>query len=265
MQKLHFGQFNIIIMFLRIWSEKYSKDSQGYQGISSFWHIIQCHKVWSVGTNGITACFPKKLEEENCTVISLSYNISEAKELYVNVKTETRDCPKNILYKCTGKFNLSVHYQITENDFKRVILPNEVPTKNTSFGERWLFYDTNDVSFSVDQKYKSMKLGFQAPFYCGTINDVSVYYYLCPAKTNALIGFPEIIAPSKKLSPYTSAGTCTKNAVKKSNSRYLARQCYYDGTFEVIGGCEFKLDIQRTKTYAKVSGFCILLCKTSIN
>ena len=104
--------------------KKYLMNWKGYQGISSFWHINQCPSFWSVRTDGITACFPKKLEEENCILLSLSYNISEAKEVYVNIKTETRDCAKNIFYKCTGKFNLSVHYQINENDFKRVILPN---------------------------------------------------------------------------------------------------------------------------------------------
>ena len=39
--------------------KKYLKDSKGYQGISSFWHITQCHSVWSVGTNGIQHASPR--------------------------------------------------------------------------------------------------------------------------------------------------------------------------------------------------------------
>ena len=142
--------------------KKYLLDLKGYEGITSFLDDIHCLRTWSITNSGMTTCLSKDTEEENCTVLSVSYNVSEAKELYVNIKTETRDCTSiNFIDKCTDKFNLSVHYQINENDFKRVILPDEIPTKNTNFGERWLFYHANDdVNFSVDQNYKSMKLGF---------------------------------------------------------------------------------------------------------
>ena len=121
-----------------------------------------------------------------------------------------------------------------------------------SFGERWLFYYTNDdVSFSVDQNYKSMKLGFQAPFYCGIITSIPVYYYLCPAKTNALIDVPEVTAPSKILSPPISVGTCTKNAVKRSESHHLFMKCYYNGTFEVFGGCECEAGYTKNRNICK--------------
>ena len=110
--------------------------------------------------------------------------------------------------------------------------------KKSKFDTR-LFYDANDdVSFSVDQNYKSLKFGLQAPYYCGTIMNVSVYYYLCPSQTIELVDLPKVIAPSKISSPYISVGTCTKNAVKKNNSLPLARKCYYNGTIEMIGSCE---------------------------
>ena len=89
--------------------------------------------------------FPKEPEEENCTVLSSSYNVIAVNELYVNIKTETRDFAKiTSIDKCTGRFNLSVYYQINRKDFKRVILPDEIPTKNRSFGERSHFYKTNN-------------------------------------------------------------------------------------------------------------------------
>ena len=169
--------------------------------------------------------------------------------MYVNIKTETRDCSKiKFIDKCTGRFHLSAYYQINGKDFKRIILPDEIPTKNTSFGEGWHFYKANDdLSFSVDQKYKSMKLGFQAQFYCGTINYVSVYYYLCPTKTNALVYFPEVTAPSIKSSPSVSAATCTNNAFKRSGSHHLFMKCYYSGTFELLGGCECEAGYTKNK------------------
>lgn len=33
-------------------------------------------------------------------------------------------------------------------------------------------------------------------------------------------------------------GTCTKNAVKKSSHQNLSMKCYYNGTAEMLGGCE---------------------------
>ena len=96
-----------------------------------------------------------------------------------------------------------------------------------------------------------MKPGFQAPFYCGTINYVSVYYYLCPAKTSARVDFTEVTAPSKKSSPSISVGTCTKNAVKRSGSHHLFMKCYYNGTFEVCGGCTCEAGYTKNKKICK--------------
>lgn len=137
-------------------------------------------------------------------------------------------------------------YQISERNYKRFILPDEIPKKVSKKGKSFIV--ANDtVSFSVDQNYKSMKLGFQAPFYCGAIKSISVCYYLCTVKTNALVDFPEVTAPSKLSSPSISVGTCTTNAVKRSSSHHLLMKCYYDGTAEVLGGCECKAGYTKNK------------------
>ena len=229
-------------------------DSKGYRGISTFWNITDCPDIWSFSGNGINTCFPK-IPEENCILLSLSYKINKVRELYMNIQTETRDCTdiKNV-FNCTGKFNLSVNYPINKNDFRHVILPDEIPLN--SYKKDKVFIYTNDTaSFSIDRNYKSLKLGFQAPYYCGSIMSVSVYYYLCPTKTSALVDFPEIPAPSKKLSPYTSFGTCAKNAVKKNRSRYLSMNCYYNGTAEVFGGCECESGYTKHKNLCKGEWF----------
>ena len=215
--------------------KKFLNVSTDNQGVSERW-TSQCPRIWSINNNDFGTCFPKEPEKANCTLLSPSYDISEGKELYVNIQTNTRNCAKTNDTNCTGKFSVLVNYTINKNDFKRVILPDEIPKKNPGLS---LFYDAEDnIHFSVEQNYKSLKLGFQAPFYCGIINSVLLYYYLCPSKTNALVDFPEIQAPNKALSPYMPIGTCTKNAVKKSSHQNLSMKCYYNGTAEMLGGCE---------------------------
>ena len=234
--------------------KEYLKDSKGYQGISNFWNNPKCPGIWSASINNLFAtCFPKNPKEKaNCILLSLSYMINGARELYMNIRTETRNCTSIATNgsKCTGKFNLSVNY-----DFQRVMLPDEIPLniyKKTSNG----FLHTNDtVRFSVDRNYKSLRLGFQAPFYCGSITFVSVYYYLCPTKTSALVDFSKIPAPNKTLSPYTSFGTCAKNAVKKSESRHLSMRCYNNGTAEVFGSCECEAGYTKNKNSCKGEWF----------
>ena len=225
--------------------KEYLRDSKGDHGITSYW-MSRCPSIWSIVDNYLITCFPKIPEKENCTILSPSYNVKETKELYVDIQTETRECTHVRNITCTGKFHLSVHYQISERNYKRFILPDEIPKKVSEKGKSFIF--TNDtVSFSVDQNYKSMKLGFQAPFYCGAIKSISVYYYLCTVKTNALVDFPEVTAPSKLSSPSISVGTCTTNAVKRSSSHHLLMKCYYDGTAEVLGGCECKVGYTKNK------------------
>ena len=92
----------------------------------------------------------------------------------------------------------------------------------------------DNISFSIKQNYNRLKLGFQSHFYCGNIRSISVYSYLCPAKTNVLVGFVKVLAPSTSV----SVGTCTENAVKKSSSHRLSMKCYYNGTVVIFGGCE---------------------------
>ena len=67
--------------------KKYLLDLKGYEEITSFLDDIHCLRTWSITNSGMTTCFTKDAEEKNCTVLSVSYNVSEAKELYVNIKT----------------------------------------------------------------------------------------------------------------------------------------------------------------------------------
>ena len=228
--------------------KQYLIDSKGYGGISSDWNYNECPGIWSYGSGHISTCVLEiPNEKANCILLSLSYKINGVRELYMNIQTETRDCANLTDYiNCTGKFSLSVNYVINGNDFKRVTLPDEIPLN--IYKSEGVFFVANDtLSFSVDENYSSLKLGFQAPFYCGQIKSVSVYHYVCPTKTNALVDFSEVPAPSKISSPNTSFGKCTRNAVEKSSSRYLSMKCYYNGTAEVFGVCECEAGYTKNK------------------
>ena len=112
--------------FLEYRVRKYLKDEYTekripqYSGIDVNW-VSHCPEIWSITDYSVVTCFPKHLEKVNCTVLSVSYNVREAKELYVNIQTETRKCTDSRVSSCTGKFSLSVHYQINRKDFKRYL------------------------------------------------------------------------------------------------------------------------------------------------
>ena len=158
---------------------KYIKDTSGYSGISLSWYS-PCPNVWTFDS-GPGTCFPKHPESQDCVLFSTSFDINEVNELYVNIKTETRNCSATEMmdfWKCTGKFNVSVHYETFENNFISFVIPDEIPQQIEHSYHTGIFYKTDDViSFSVKQKYNRLKLGFQGPFYCGQLESVSVYYY----------------------------------------------------------------------------------------
>ena len=215
-------------------------DIMGFPGISLNWNN-KCPKIWNVAKDRISSCYPRNPKFKNCGQLSELYNITGINELYFNIQTETRNCSNLASYSdCTGKFNVSVYYEVREKDFKDFVFSDEIPKKvvpSESLAEP--FYKTDDVvGFSVNQNYKRLKLGFQAPSYCGAITSVSLYFYICPANTRALVKFAEVNAPSKISSPLESFGICIDNAIKISSSHVLSRKCYYNGSFEVVGGCE---------------------------
>ena len=134
-------------------------------------------------------------------------------------------------------------------------IPKKMLKPNTGF-----IHSNDDISFSINQNYNHLKLGLQSHFYCGNIRSISVYYYLCPAKTNALVDFLEVPAPSKTSSPYISVGTFTENAVKKNSSHHLSLKCYYSGTFEVFGGCECEAGYTNFYEKKRCQSFLLLCC-----
>ena len=214
-------------------------DIMGFPGISLKWGN-ECPNAWDVSNNRISSCYPRDTKFKNCVQLSELYDINGINELYVNIQAETRNCSNITNHSdCTGKFNVSIYYEVSGKYFKDFVVSDEIPKKVIPSSLSEPFYKTDDdVGFSVNQDYERLKLGFQAPSYCGAITSVSLYFYICPANTKALVKFSQVHAPSKISSPLESFGTCIGNAIKIRSSDVLSRKCYYNGSFEVVGGCE---------------------------
>lgn len=86
------------LCFLECRVRQYLKAAQGYYGLNNQC-VGHCPSICTFSVNSITTCFPKmpadkvnSADKVNCTVLSLSYNVREVKELYGNLKTYTRKC-----------------------------------------------------------------------------------------------------------------------------------------------------------------------------
>ena len=212
---------------------------EGPPGKNLYWDS-QCWDIWDGSSTYLETCNLHFLDlsQKYCAILSSSFSVDEVNELFIKTEAVTRACStvsKDI--QCTGKLILSLYYEMRGKDLEIFALSDKIPPKllkpNTGF-----IRSIDNISFSIKQNYNLLKLGFQSHFYCGNIRSISVYSYFCPAKTNVLVGFVEVLAPIRTSSPSISVGTCTENAVKKSSSHRLSMKCYYNGTVVVFGGCE---------------------------
>ena len=142
------------------------------------------------------------LSRKYCPILTSSFKVDGVNELFINIKSVTRTCntvSNNI--ECTAKLILSLYYKLGGKDIEVFALSDKIPPKmlklNTGF-----IHSSDDISFSINQNYNHLKLRFQSHFYCHNIRSISVYYYLCPVKTNVLVDFLEAPAASKTSSPY---------------------------------------------------------------
>ena len=206
-------------------------DANGKFGINNGWVpdkkiFCRAHGWYHLTGGKVQACDFSRTE--NCTLVSPPYNFTEANEWFINVTTETRNC--NTTDKiCQQSFDLLAFY----GDIK--IYLGMVPSPPYTSSLEFLKTSTV-ISFSKDQMYRKVQLGFQEALYCGTVKSLSVFYYKCPTRTSELVDFQEEAAPSKSASPKELIGNCTSNAISKSFM--LLMRCYFDGTVKVFGSCE---------------------------
>ena len=214
------------------------------EGISPAWTQTdqKCIRSgWIVGFG--RASLTCTIDGLNCTLQSPEYDVTEANELFVNIVTETRKCNTLIKGKfCEETFALLAVHRDKKNlnkPFTKFLgtipaSPSRSPNESSS-----MFFKANDViNFSRDQKYSHVKLALQESSYCGTVTNVTIFYYKCSAKGSELVVFQNVVAPNKSASPILLTGKCTKDSVIESYP--LRMRCHYNGTFEVFGSCKCK-------------------------
>lgn len=117
--------------------------------------------------------------------------------MFIYIEAVTRTCctVSNDI-KCTGKLILSLYYEMAGKDLEIFAFSDKILKKMLKPNTVYI-HSNDDISFSINQNYNHLKLELQSHFYCGSIRSISVYYYLCPAKTNVLVDLLEVPAPSK--------------------------------------------------------------------
>lgn len=226
------------------------------EGISPLWkHSVpndNCTSSgWLVSEGKAVACTIASSISENCTLLSPEYDVTKANELFITIETETRNCStvrKDIA--CEETFSLLVFHRDSKKQnkaFTKFLGPIPVSLLTTPILHLGQFFKTTSViSFSRDQRYSHVKLGFQESSYCGTVSRVSMFYYECPAKTSELLHFEDASAPSKSASPKIITGKCINDAVPDIYP--LDMKCYYNGTFVVIGSCKCKAGFEKANS-----------------
>ena len=210
---------------------------------------------WVILKGKASTCNLGSSLSENCTLVSPDYDVTKANELFITVATETRNCTSVSKDKiCKETFSLLAFYRDSKKQnkaFKKFLGPIPASPLTASVLPQSNFSKTKSViSFSRDQRYSHIKLGFQESSYCGTVGPVSMFYYKCPTKTSELVDFENASAPSKSASPKIMTGKCTNDAVPEND--LLNMKCYYNGTFVVFGSCKCKAGFE--KAHSKCQG-----------
>ena len=161
--------------------------------------------------------------------------MKKANELFVSVSSQSRII--NSTDKVTrGTFPLLALYEgskKTDEAFTKSI--GFFPDLTSDTLKDQFFKTNNVISFSRNQRYSQVRLGLQESVYCGSVTQIYLFYFKCPAAAANLVEFTAKAAPTKS-KPKELVGNCTENAIK--NSSPLTMKCYFNGTFEVFGSCE---------------------------
>ncbi len=90
---------------------------------------------------------------------------------------------------------------------------------------------------------------------CLLIFRVLVYYSVCPAEIQDLIGLPETIAPPILSSPIdVDTGTCVMNAIPRFGQAIPAARCLGGGQWSIVRECECVGGFQRSSNGTACDG-----------
>lgn len=200
-------------------------DEYGMTGISSLWTSTNNY-CWNVGGSRIMTCSLDQNIGKDCIIVSNRYYVNTTEELFVEIKTLTRNRTTFVVFATFGS-----------NKLNKTKIDNiaKIP-HNITFHEIGFFFKATDTfSFVKYQGYDYLTVGFDGISYCGEVASFSMYYYICPESIK-LVEFVREPAPMKSSSPKMLVGKCTNFAMETSSP--LTMRCYFNGSFEVLGSCE---------------------------
>ena len=110
-------------------------------------------------------------------------------------------------------------------------LPNQLQV--LSANNRGTF--TRTFTFRPSANINGFYLGVQDTGTCGTINRITLYYRICPARRDGLVTFPQTpLPPAGTSQPNTGSGTCAANSSSPTSPIYRA---FADGRCEPSASC----------------------------
>ena len=210
-------------------------DEYGMTGISSFWGGAKRNSCWFHTYFKLSACLLNENIRGNCTIVSNRYYVNTTEELFIEIKTETRNLTATTK-SCENKFVVFATFESNKLDKTRTDNIANIPHNKTLHKVEYFFITTDTISFSKYQEYDYVMVGFNALSYCGTVHSFSMYYYICPESTIELVEFERQVAPIKSVSPKVLPGKCTNFALERRLP--LTMKCYFNGSFEIFGNCE---------------------------
>ena len=196
-----------------------------------------CLSQWNAGGGGscreqLRICdYTADTQPQNNWVFTQFINFDEAREIYVNASYQYIACINNERNGCvtlqTTVYRYETNGQVsnTERVNPANYLSNEVVVLDLTAGKNsGRRIDTFRPSSSASGFY----LGVQDTGTCGSIERITVYYLVCPRRTEDLVTIPEIPRPPINVNtPIGESASCASD----STGSNLQLTCAADGTF----------------------------------
>ena len=89
-------------------------------------------------------------------------------------------------------------------------------------------------------------IAFRSRGFYGTLEDIKVYYFKCPALVANFVSYPEKVAPTRDSVALVVSGTCVHQSLPKTNPVDNVMLCYANGTSKAVGMCQCIAGYQTT-------------------
>ena len=95
---------------------------------------------------------------------------------------------------------------------------------------------TTRIYVTVPDTY--LYIAFRSRGFYGTLEDLKLYYFKCPAVVANFVSYPEKIAPTRDSVALVVIGTCVHQSLPNTKPKENVMVCYANGTSETMGGCQ---------------------------